>query len=96
MGTQDAKRALIIAGVGWGRLLQWAVERELAEGHLLPLPATALGPQGVAQMQTYLAWRRPALGAAATALRGLLHRLAETASQGRPNGQATKVRRKAT
>ncbi|KRC18013.1 LysR family transcriptional regulator [Acidovorax sp. Root219] len=77
VGTQDAKRALILAGVGWGRLPQWAVERELAEGHLLPLPATALGPQGVAQTQTYLAWRTDrALGVAALALREVLHRLA--------------------
>ncbi|MBB6563713.1 DNA-binding transcriptional LysR family regulator [Acidovorax soli] len=77
VGTQDAKRALILAGVGWGRLPHWAVERELAEGQLQPLPATALGPQGVAQMQTYLAWRTDrALGVAALALREVLHRLA--------------------
>ncbi len=89
VGTQDAKRALILAGVGWGRLPQWAVERELAEGHLLPLPATALGPQGVAQMQTYLAWRTDrALGVAAMALRGVLHRLAEMpVARGRRGGR---------
>lgn len=96
VGTQDAKRALILAGVGWGRLPQWAVERELAEAHLLPLPATALGPQGVAQMQTYLAWRTDrALGVAATALRGVLHRLAGTAARERGNGPAARARRKA-
>lgn len=87
VGTQDAKRALILAGVGWGRLPQWAVERDLAEGHLLPLPATALGPQGVAQMQTYLAWRTDrALGVAATALRGVLHRLAGASPAPGPRG----------
>ncbi len=96
VGTQDAKRALILAGVGWGRLPQWAVERELAEKELVPLAAAALGPLGVAQMQTYLAWRTDrALGVAAMALRGVLHRLAGTASRGRGNAQAAKARRKA-
>lgn len=78
VGTQEAKRALILAGVGWGRLPQWTVERELAEQSLLPLAATALGPQGVAQVQTYLARRSDrSLGVAATALREALHRLAK-------------------
>ncbi|WP_349742188.1 LysR family transcriptional regulator [Roseateles cavernae] len=77
VGTQEAKRALILAGVGWGRLPRWTVERELAEQQLLPLAATALGPQGVAQVQTYLARRSDrSLGVAATALRAALHRLA--------------------
>ena len=77
VGSQEAKRALILAGVGWGRLPQWAVERELAEQQLLPLAASALGPQGVAQVQTYLARRSDrSLGVAATALRAALHRLA--------------------
>lgn len=93
VGTQDAKRALILAGVGWGRLPQWAVERELAEGQLLPLPAAALGPQGVAQMPTYLAWRTDrALGVAALALREVLHRLAGAAARG--PGPAAKARPK--
>lgn len=96
VGTQDAKRALILAGVGWGRLPLWAVERELAEGQLQPLPATALGPQGVAQMQTYLAWRTDrALGVAALALREVLHRLATTPSRGPDTGLAGRPRRKA-
>ena len=92
VGTQDAKRALILAGVGWGRLPQWAVERELGEGQLLRLPATALGPQGVAQMQTYLAWRTDrALGVAAMALRAALQRRAEAAgARGRDAGRVAK------
>lgn len=74
VGTQDAKRALILGGVGWGRLPRWAIERELAEKQLVPLAATALGPQGVAHTQTYLARRTDrALGVAATALRLALH-----------------------
>jgi len=77
VGSQDAKRALILAGVGWGRLPRWTVERELAEGHLTPLAAPGLGPQGVAHVQTYLARRTDrALGVAARALREALHRQA--------------------
>ncbi|MBU0889712.1 MAG: LysR family transcriptional regulator [Gammaproteobacteria bacterium] len=77
VGTQDAKRALIVAGVGWGRLPQWAIDRELADKQLVPLAATALGPHGVAQVQTYLAHRTDrTLGVAATALRNALHRRA--------------------
>lgn len=77
VGTQDAKRALILGGVGWGRLPRWAVERELAEKQLVPLAVTAMGALGVAHTQTYLARRTDrALGVAATALRHALHRLA--------------------
>lgn len=77
VGTQDAKRALILGGVGWGRLPRWSIERELAEKQLVPLAASALGPMGVAQTQTYLAHRTDqAPGVAAKALRQTLHRLA--------------------
>jgi DNA-binding transcriptional LysR family regulator len=76
VGSQEAKRALIRAGVGWGRLPRWAIEHDLALRQLVPLPATALGPRGLAQMQTYLARRTDrALGVAATALRDALVRL---------------------
>ena len=34
VNTQDAKHALILAGVGWGRLPHWLVSRDLAEGRL--------------------------------------------------------------
>ena len=52
----------------------YVIERELAEKQLVPLAATALGPQGVAHTQTYLARRTDrALGVAATALRLALH-----------------------
>lgn len=92
VGTQDAKRALILAGVGWGRLPQWAVERELAEKQLVPLPAAALGPSGVAHVQTYVARRTDrALGAAATNLRDALHRLATSpASRRRSAGKCAR------
>lgn len=77
VGTQDAKRALILGGVGWGRLPRWSIARELADGQLVQLAANALGPRGVAHTQTYLAHRADqAPGVAATALREALYRLA--------------------
>ncbi|MFN4117974.1 LysR family transcriptional regulator [Acidovorax sp.] len=75
VGTQDAKRALILAGVGWGRLPRWAVERELADKHLVSLAASALGPAGLAHTATYLARRTDEpLRAAAALLRSALQR----------------------
>lgn len=94
VGTQDAKRSLIVGGVGWGRLPRWAVERELADKQLVPLAVNALGPQGVAQTRTYLARRTDrALGVAATVLRHALHRLASAPDRGKrrartPTGSA--------
>ncbi|MDO5626416.1 MAG: LysR family transcriptional regulator, partial [Pseudomonadota bacterium] len=76
VGSQDAKRALILGGVGWGRLPRWTVERELADKQLVPLAAPALGPLGMALAPTYLAHRTDrALGVAAQALRHALHQL---------------------
>lgn len=73
VGTQDAKRALIASGAGWGRLPEWMVERDLADKQLVRLAATALGPRGQAPAQTYLARRMDtALGTAAAALREAL------------------------
>lgn len=77
VGTQDAKRALILAGVGWGRLPRWAVERELADKQLVSLAASALGPAGLAHTATYLAHRTDEpLRAAAALLRSALQRYA--------------------
>ena len=94
VGSQDAKRALILAGVGWGRLPRWAVARELADRQLVLLSASALGPGGVSHTAAYLARRtdRP-LGAAATLLRDALHRHAlptpaPTGTRGAPPARA--------
>lgn len=77
VGTQDAKRALILGGVGWGRLPLWTIERELAEKQLVALAASALGPLGMSHTQAYLARRADqAFGIAATALRHALLELA--------------------
>ena len=77
VGTQDAKRALILAGAGWGRLPRWSIEAELARGALRPLPASPWGPKGETKMDAYLAWRLDqAPGLAAQRLRELLHEAA--------------------
>lgn len=94
VGTQDAKRALILAGVGWGRLPRWAVERELADKQLVSLAASALGPGGVAHTATYLAHRTDEpLGAAAALLRSALHRLAAAGPAARRKGRSVTVPR---
>lgn len=72
---QDAKHALIVAGVGWGRLPLWLVERDLAEGRLLRLPTDSLGRGSQVATETYLAHRidqplGPAARVLAAALRG--------------------------
>jgi DNA-binding transcriptional LysR family regulator len=54
---QDVKHALIVAGVGWGRLPLWQVERDLAEGRLLRLPTDTLGRGSQVATETYLAHR---------------------------------------
>lgn len=41
-----SKLALICAGVGWGTLPQWLVQRDLDEGRLVRLPARRLGVAG--------------------------------------------------
>jgi DNA-binding transcriptional LysR family regulator len=74
---QDTKHALILAGLGWGRLPLWAVECELAEGHLVRLSAPALGRQGAVRSEAYLAHRTDEpLGPAARAFRAALLRCA--------------------
>jgi DNA-binding transcriptional LysR family regulator len=72
---QDAKQALILAGLGWGRLPLWAVERDLIEGRLVRIEAAALGRHGETLLATYLAHRTDEpLGPAARLLRQALLR----------------------
>lgn len=72
---QDTKRSLIIAGIGWGRLPLWSIERDLAEGRLVRLAAAPLGPRGAASVDCFLAHRADeALGPAARRLREALLR----------------------
>lgn len=57
VNTQQTKHDLILAGLGWGRLPAWQVEHDLAAGRLVRLRAPALGPDGAASVQSYLARR---------------------------------------
>lgn len=79
VSSQEAKLALIRAGLGWGTLPLWAVERDLAAGRIVRLPAAGLGRRGERTAQAYLAHRTDEpLGPAAQALReALLRRVAE-------------------
>lgn len=55
--SQDAKGALILAGLGWGRLPDWQVMRDLQEGRLVRVPTAALGRNSEVAMEAYLARR---------------------------------------
>ncbi|WP_334150723.1 LysR family transcriptional regulator [Hyphomicrobium sp.] len=57
VSSQDAKHALILAGLGWGRLPEWQVERDLAEGRLVRLPTASLGRDSQLPMEVYLVHR---------------------------------------
>ncbi|MGL4235522.1 LysR family transcriptional regulator [Tabrizicola sp.] len=57
VGSQDAKHALILAGVGWGRLPLWLVQRDLEGGRLRRLGTGALGRNAEVVSETYLAHR---------------------------------------
>jgi DNA-binding transcriptional LysR family regulator len=72
------KHALILAGVGWGSLPLWMVERDLAEGRLVRVAAAEFGPQGNTFVRAYLAHRMDQpLGPAARAFREALFRRAD-------------------
>lgn len=71
--TQDAKRAMILAGLGWGRLPHWQIERDLSEGRLVRVPTDALGRDSQISMEAYLARRiDEPFGFAAQAFRAAL------------------------
>ncbi len=57
VGNQDAKYALILAGLGWGRLPDWQVARDLAEGRLVRLPTASLGRDSQLPIEAYLVHR---------------------------------------
>jgi DNA-binding transcriptional LysR family regulator len=72
------KHALILAGVGWGSLPLWLVERDLAEGRLVRVAAAEFGPRGETFVRAYLAHRTDEpLGPAAQAFRQALLRRAD-------------------
>ena len=72
------KHALIIAGVGWGSLPLWLVDRDLAEGRLVRIPAAEFGQRGETLVRAYLAHRTDQpLGPAARLVRQALLRLVD-------------------
>ncbi|TIO49961.1 MAG: LysR family transcriptional regulator, partial [Mesorhizobium sp.] len=66
VGSQEAKLALIRAGIGWGRLPLWLIAQDLVEERLVQLSAAALGENGTTKSWIYLARRldKPLLPAA--------------------------------
>ncbi len=86
VGDNATKRALILAGVGWGSLPLWEVERDLAEGRLARLAVAEFGPGGETVVRAWLAHRtdRP-LGQAARLLRAaLLRRVGDRGGEALP------------
>lgn len=73
------KHALILAGVGWGSLPLWLIERDLAERRLVRVPAAEFGPHGETLAHAYLMHRTDEhLGPATRAFREALLRRAGT------------------
>jgi DNA-binding transcriptional LysR family regulator len=78
VADQATKHAMIQAGLGWGRLPLWAIQRDLDEGHLVRIPVAGLGPNGEIIRNAYLAHRIDLpLGPAARAFRGALFKRLE-------------------
>jgi len=57
VSDMQTKRALILAGLGWGSLPSWMVEDDLAQGRLVRVNASELGPRGESVSRSYLACR---------------------------------------
>lgn len=77
VSSQDTKHAMILAGLGWGRLPLWQIERDLAEGRLVRLRTKALGRHAQIIQEAYLAHRLDEpLGPAARAFGRALERMA--------------------
>ncbi|EJN03062.1 LysR family transcriptional regulator [Phyllobacterium sp. YR531] len=76
VSNQDMKHALILAGLGWGRLPLWQVDRDLQEKRLVRLATRSLGRDSQVISEAYLAHRSDEpLGPAARALAQALLRL---------------------
>jgi DNA-binding transcriptional LysR family regulator len=90
VSTQDAKHALILSCVGWGRLPFWQVEEDLRQGRLVRLGTTLLGRDSQVDSQSYLARRLDEpLGPAGRSFVEALRRLcASDPVSGSPSGAA--------
>ncbi|MCC8942155.1 LysR family transcriptional regulator [Bradyrhizobium sp. Arg68] len=77
VSNQDTKHAMILAGLGWGRLPLWQVARDLRERRLVRVETRALGRNAALTMEAYLAHRLDEpLGPAARAFADALTRIA--------------------
>lgn len=77
VSNQDTKHAMILAGLGWGRLPLWQVARDLKERRLVRVETGALGRNAALAMEAYLAHRLDEpLGPAARAFTDALTRIA--------------------
>jgi len=75
VNDHQTKKAILLAGMGWGRLQRHMIEQELAEGRLIPLQITDYGDSGAIEIR--VARRRDeAIGPVAQALWDELLRLA--------------------
>ena len=85
VSDNETKRALILAGVGWGSLPLGLVAQDLAEGRLVRVAAAEFGHQGETFVRAYLAHRTDEpLGPAARLLReALLRRVDGSPATGR-------------
>lgn len=73
VGGQDIKQAMILAGLGWGRLPGWLAADDLEKGRLVRVGTGALGRRAQLPMEAYLGHRLdeplgPAARSFATAL----------------------------
>ncbi|GLT11996.1 LysR family transcriptional regulator [Sulfitobacter porphyrae] len=57
VNTQETKHALILSGLGWGRLPFWLIARDLAENRLVRLDTKTLGRNAELATEAYLAHR---------------------------------------
>lgn len=85
VNTQDAKHAMILSGLGWGRLPSWLVASDLRERRLVRIPTRLLGANSEIVSEAYLAHRMdkpfgPVARAFQTALVASLHSEADSES----------------
>ncbi|MBS3666655.1 LysR family transcriptional regulator [Vreelandella boliviensis] len=79
VGDNSTKHSLICAGIGWGNLPLWLIERDLLEGRLVRIPAAEFGYEGESVARMWLMRRTDKhLGPAAKTLREALLRQADT------------------
>ncbi len=80
--NQDTKHAMILAGVGWGRLPLWQVARDLKERRLVRFEARSLGRGAEPLHEAYLARRLDEpLGPVAQTFAEVLTRIAARGQQ---------------